>query len=149
MACVNLVTRAKMLYGVGMRRHRKSITTSPETIEAIVERTKLTLDLQIKLAHWLVEQEDRQNKFQFSVIATVCRIEAKLTQLLIGQLSRRLERAHKYGEDDLRKAAQKTESFISEYALGSSQQIVRYIHTSNPPPEKRRDRRKKWHGWEI
>ena len=71
MACVNLVTRAKMLYGVGMRRHRKSITTSPETIEAIVERTKLTLDLQIKLAHWLVEQEDRQNKFQFSVIASL------------------------------------------------------------------------------
>ena len=51
---------AWLWYWAIMTRKRRSITTSPEIIETIAERTKMIFDLQTTLIPWLAANEKAQ-----------------------------------------------------------------------------------------
>jgi len=70
-----------------MTRKRRSITTSPEIIETIAERTKMTFDLHTRLIQFLAENEKAQRKFRNVVLIRLAKIETMLTQVQGCQLA--------------------------------------------------------------
>lgn len=134
-----------------MSRKRRSITSSPEIIESIAERSKMTFDLQTKLVHWLAANEEAQRKFQSIVIAKLCRIEAETSLLLVGQMAEQQVRHPFFYPDQLKVDAKVVDKQVTQTALEEGTSILSYIYKQEPKAEARHshDRRKKWHGWEI
>ena len=111
----------------------------------------MTFDLQTKLIHWLAANEEAQRKFRTVVINKLCRIEAKTSLLLVGQMAEQQMKTHFYYQDKLDADAKDTDEHITQTALKEVTSILSYIYKQEPKVEAshRPDRRKKWHGWEI
>jgi hypothetical protein len=132
-----------------MGRHRKSITSSPEIIESIAERTRMTFDLHTRLIQFLAVNEKTQRKFRTAVLIRLAQIESMLTQVQGCQLADYWPPTAKITDEQREQYFKEVETRTaasSEYLLSK---MVRYIYGDDPILEVRHDRRKKWHGWEI
>jgi hypothetical protein len=138
-----------MLYSPGMKRHRKSITSSPEIIESIAERTKMTFDLQTRLIQWLDANEKAQRKFRIAVLIRLSKTETMLTEIQGAQLADFWSPGTRISDEQRDKYLKEVEERVSRNSEQLGLKMVRYIYGENEMPERRHDRRRKWHGWEI
>jgi hypothetical protein len=132
-----------------MTRKRRSITTSPEIIDSIAERTKMTFDLQTRLIHFLAANEKVQRKFRTAVQIRLANIETMLTEVQGCQLADYWSPTARITDEQRDQYLKEVEGRTAASSGHLLTKMVRYIYGDDPIPEVRRDRRKKWHGWEI
>ena len=132
-----------------MRRNCKSITTSPEIVKHIHGVAEANFRLLTKLIEWLAENEKRQGKYRFAMIHRLTRMEAAISLLLVGQQAQTQSKPPFYQTDKLMEDAKAAEEFISNQSEQVGLKLLRCIYGEDRAPEPRRDRRRKWHGWEI
>ena len=147
--CDNLANSLTMLYSPGMRRNCKSITTSPEIITNIAELSKMNFDLLTKLVPWLDANEKTQRKFRNAVLIRLAKIETMLTEIQGAQLADFWSPGTRISDEQRDKYLQEVEERISRESEKLGLKMVRYIYGETEMPERRHDRRRKWHGWEI
>jgi hypothetical protein len=131
-----------------MRRKRRSITTSPEIIETIAERTRMTFDLQAGLIQWLDANEKTQRKFRAAVLIRLSKIETMLTEVQGCQLVQYWPPG-RVSDEQRDKYLQEVEERLSVASNQLGLKMVRYIYGETEMPEIRHDRRRKWWCWEI
>jgi hypothetical protein len=68
--------------------------------------------------------------------------------LVVGQQAQ-MQGRQAYYEDKLRKDVKSAEEFIAAQSEQMGVTMLSYIYGETRAPEPRRDRRRKWHGWEI
>jgi hypothetical protein len=139
----------QLWYSPGMGRHRKSITSSPEIIETIAERTKMTFDLHTRLIQFLAANEKAQRKFRTAVLIRLAQIETMLTEVQGCQLADYWPPTARITDEQRDQYLKEVESRTSASSECLLSKMVRYIYGDDPILEVRHDRRKKWHGWEI
>ncbi|TAK99857.1 MAG: hypothetical protein EPO07_10500 [Verrucomicrobia bacterium] len=131
-----------------MRRNARSITTSPEIVKHIDGLTEANFKLLTRLIPWLDAHEKIQQKFRYAMIYKLTRLDAAISMLLVGQQIR-MQKRQEYFAEKLDEDAKAAEEFISEQSEAKALKLIRFIHSESPAPEVRRDRRRKWTGWEI
>jgi hypothetical protein len=136
------------MVSAGMSRKRRSITTSPEIIETIAERTKMTFDLQTRLIQWLDANEKAQRKFRMAVLIRLAKIETTLTEVQGAQLAD-FWAPGRVSDEQRTKYLKEVEERVSRGSELLGLKMVRYIYGETEMPEGRHDRRRKWWGWEI
>jgi hypothetical protein len=132
-----------------MTRKRRSITTSPEIIDTIAELTRMTLDLHTRLIHFLMTNERAQRKFRTAVLLSLSKIETMVLMIHGAQIADAHLRNPHCDKEKMNKNAEDAEAYISQKSNELGMAMVKYIYRDDPIPEVRRDRRKKWHDWEI
>jgi hypothetical protein len=106
----------------------------------------------IRLIDWLAVNEKQQRKYRFAMIHKLARMEAAISLQRVEQLAQTQSKPPFYFEDKLMEDAKADEEFISNQSEQVGVTMLRYIYGEDrapEPPEPRRDRRRKWHGWEI
>ena len=132
-----------------MRRNCKSLTTSPEVVQHIDGLTEANFHLLTKLVPWLDANEKVQRRFRFAMVHRLTRMEAAISLLLVGQQAQTQSKPPFYHADKLEKDAKAAEEFISNQSDQVGLKMLRYIYGEDQAPEPRRDRRRRWWGWEI
>lgn len=126
-----------------------SMSNSSKTLNSIAEQTKMTLDFQTQLVHWLADNEKLQRRFRYAMINKISRLESMVSLVLVGQMARNQEQLSSFKKEKLEEDGKLTEEFIENRALSIGKSIVQFMFKEEPKPKARRDRRRKWHGWEI
>jgi hypothetical protein len=132
-----------------MRRNCKSITTSPEIVKHIDGLTEANFNLLTRLIEWLAANEKAQRKSRLAEIGILTKIDAAISLLLVGQQAQTQSKPPLYFADKLKEGAKDAEEFISNQSKQVVLKLLRYIYGEDRAPAPRRDRRRKWHGWEI
>ena len=131
-----------------MTRKRRSITASPESVNNIHGLTEANFKLLTRLIHWLHANEAAQRKFRTVVVAKLYRLQAQITSLSPPILAQN-QRLQLLDGEKLMADAKALDEFITQNEQESIVGILEYIYREEPKADVRRDRRKKWHGWEI
>ena len=131
-----------------MRRNCRSITTSPEIVKHIDGLTEANFNLLTRLVPWLAENEKAQRKFRAAVLVNLSKIEATLTQVLGCQLAQYWPEG-KVTDAQRAKYIKDVEEWVSSDTEQLGLKMVRYIYGPSDEAVVPRDRRRKWHGWEI
>jgi len=133
-----------------MRRNARTITTSPEIVKHIHGLTEANFKLLTELIEWLGANETRERKFRASMLIHLSRIETTASMILVGQMAeQQLKKQPFYNHDKLKEDAKAAEESIAAQSNQTGVTMLRFIYGNDPIPEVRRDRRNKWHGWEI
>ena len=130
-------------------RMRRSITASPEIVRHIEGLTEANFNLLTKLIEWLANNEKRREKHRFAVVHRLARIEAIISLLLVGQQAQTLSKPPWCPPEKLEEEARRDEEWIDSQSEQIGMKMIRYIYSKDPTSEPRRDRRRKWSGWEI
>jgi hypothetical protein len=132
-----------------MRRNAKSITTSPQIVRNIQALTEANFTLLTKLIHWLDGHEKQHTRFRMAMIQKMARLETAVSLVLVGQEAQTQSSPPWYEPDKLQEAVLRAEEFITKQSEVVAMKMVRCIYGEEDAPEPRRDRRRKWSGWEI
>jgi hypothetical protein len=133
----------------GMRRNAKSITTSPEIVRNIHGLTEANFQLLTKLIGWLDGHEQQHTRYRMAMINRLTRVEAAISLILVSQNAQTQSKPPWYRRDKLEEDAKQDEEFIARQSAEEGMKMIRYIYGRDEAPEPRRDRRRKWSGWEI
>ncbi len=132
-----------------MRRNAKSITTSPDIVRHIEGLSEANFTLLTKLIHWLDGHEKQHTRFRMAMIQKMTRMETAVSLILVGQEAQRQSSPPWFQRDKLEEEMSRTEEFIAKQSEEAGMKMIRYIYGEKQAPEPRRDRRRKWSGWEI
>jgi len=132
-----------------MRRNRTDTTNPSETLKHIAELSKMNFNLLVQLVPYLDANERSQRKFRNVVVASLMKIEASLSLLLVGQQVDRQGRKLWFTHEQLNEDAQVAEEFIAKQVFKRGQDIMAYIHAEQVVPGEPQSRRRGWSGWEI
>lgn len=136
-------------YQPGMRRNARSITASPEIVKHIDGLTEANFKLLTQLIEWLAGHEKQHTKYRMAMLNRLTRMEAAISLLVVGQLGLQQGKAEWFREDRLRADSKWAEDYITKHSDKLGLEMIRYIYGKEPAPESRRDRRRRWWGWEI
>ena len=134
---------------------RKYIQTSKELTELLNKTAALThanFEMLTKLVPWLDAHNVEQRKFRNVVLNKLQRIEGMAQQLLLGQLAEQQGKKLWFTKEKLVENLEAAEEFIRKTSEDQFLNILKYIYVKKPETVEQnapRDRRKKWHGWEI
>jgi hypothetical protein len=109
----------------------------------------MTFDLQTRLIQWLDANEKAQRKFRIAVLIRLSKTETMLTEIQGAQLADFWSPGTRISDEQRDKYLKEVEERVSRNSEQLGLKMVRYIYGENEMPERRHDRRRKWHGWEI
>lgn len=139
----------QLRYTPRMRRNAKSITTSPEIVKQIHGLTHANFDMMTKLIEWLAGHEKQHTNYRLAMIDRLTRVEAAVSLILVGQQAQNQSRPPWFLGDKLEEDAKLAEKCIAKQSEQIAMKMIRCIYGKDPVPEPKRDRRRKWSGWEI
>jgi hypothetical protein len=114
---------------------------------AVAERSRLNKELLIALANAVGRNERVQQKFRYTVVSRLARIEATVGAIHGFQLAlRKWEPAF---EEKVERDAKASEEFIARHEMEHGLRMIRYIYGPDEAPTAPGGRRRKWSGWEI
>lgn len=119
-----------------------------EIVKHIEGLTEANFKLMTSLIAWLGENERRQRKFMDCLLIRLAKIDTMLTEVQGCQLADFLQRGNV--TDEKRTAYLK--ELEAKMDLANEQmgvKMIHYIYGKDQTPERRRDRRRRWWGWEI
>ena len=134
-----------------MRRNQKSITAAPEIVRHIEGLTEANFNILVKLVSWLDAHERTQNQFRIVVLARLAKLEARLTEMQGCQLADYWSDYH-LGDEKQARYTKEVEERVAKATEQSLMESVKFIyaeHKEAAAESAPRDRRRKWHGWEI
>jgi hypothetical protein len=132
-----------------MRRKYQSTSSPADASLNTAALTKANFELLTKLIPKLAASERLQEKFRFAVIHQLTRLEAAVSLLLVGQEAAKLSNPPFVQAEKLREAARETEEFIAQQSQKTGLKVIHFLYDEDAAPERRRDRRRRWWGWEI
>ena len=135
-------------YWSGMRRQRRSITTSYDIVQHIDGLTEANFKLLTMLISRLAEIEKRRRKYMTCVLIRLSKIETMLTEVQGCQLAD-FWPPGKVRDEERIKHVKELKARMESASEQMGLKMTRFIYGEDQGPEGRHDRRRKWWGWEI
>lgn len=134
-----------------MKKHRSTRGAGTKTgiARTTADIVRLNGQLLQELAHAIAANEKVQSKFRYAVVSKLARIGATVAGIHAVQFVLAQRQEDPRFEENIQKSAKGAEEFIARQGKVQGLKMIRYIYGPDTETTERRDRRRRWSGWEI